>query len=197
MGEVEDLINQLIRNVPVMSMGAIVTAVDEGTATCTVEPLDESGEILDVKLRSVINDKDTGLIILPEVGSDVIVSIIQNDDAQAFISQQSNWESILIHRKSNDQTVFKLIVKSDGKATLDTDELLFNGGLKGGLIEVAKLSAEIAKHAAFLTAIKTGFSTAVPVSQDGGAAIKATLSAAMATQQTADLSSITNDKFKH
>jgi len=63
---------------PAVSNIAKVKSVDEAKATCVLE--DEDGqEILDVRLRPVLNGKKA-MMLLPKVGSSVLAVRVEDDD---------------------------------------------------------------------------------------------------------------------
>ena len=79
----------------------------------------------------------------------------------------------------------------------EVEEVVFNGGTNGGLINIDTLILELNKNNAILTALIQGFSTFVPVTNDGGAALKTLMVSALSSLQTGDFSAMEDEKFKH
>jgi len=174
-----------------------VISVDPDAGTCDVSPVNGSADLLGVLLRAVVNSETTGLVILPKVDSDVLVSIIHNNDAQSFISQFSEFEEILIEQKVDGETVFKWQLNSDGELSVDSEKITFNGGDNGGIVNIGALTTEVAKNSAFLAALKASFDSWIVAPTDGGAALKLIIVPALSGQVTADLSGITDNNILH
>jgi hypothetical protein len=188
--ELVKLIQQVIdRDRQEQCMTGKVISVDKGNCTIVIntsgdDDTDPEPDITEVMLRSVTDGSSAGVVVFPAVGSFVTVSILFNNRGVLYVSQYSEVEEILVTISS-----FKYRLNKDG--------MVFNDGTNGGLIIISKLQAEIAKLNGFVNAIRTAFASWVPVPGDGGAVLKGIMSAALPGQQTADLSSITNDKIKH
>jgi hypothetical protein len=101
-----------------------ITAVD-GTDTCTVEPVDGGATLYKVRLRATIDGNDEGVVSIPAVDSFVIVSPINHNDNQLFVSRFSKVESW--HVKTENST--SLQVNDDGTVFL-------NGNNFGSLIKI-------------------------------------------------------------
>lgn len=156
----------------IYSIRGKVTVVNEDSRTCDVEPLDGGAEIFDARLQGATGGS-SGIVVIPKLNSEVIVSFLSED--LGFIALTTEVDKILI----------------------DTPEITINGGSNKGLIIVDLLAAEIAKLNANFELIKTTWTSAVPVPNDGGAAIKTAFTSALAAIQAADLSKVTNEKIKH
>jgi len=113
--------------IPLQTVVAEVTSVDKDKATCDVKPVNGDAEMFGVRLKAVVDD-DIGVVIYPEQGSKVLVTLIENQEAAAFVSKVSTIESALITIENK----FTLDLKSDG--TLE-----INGGDLGGLIKIQEL----------------------------------------------------------
>ena len=153
--------------VPNIAFPATVNSVDRELLTCTVTPQD-GVELAEVRLKAGIEQQSDGMVEIPAIDSSVLVVIMANEEDNAFVAKCSKVE-----------------------------EVLFYGGEHGGLIKVSELINELQKVNQFLDAIKTGLSTAVPVPNDGGLAIKEHLDLALEHVQLADYSNIENPKVKH
>ena len=155
--------------VPVQVFPAKVTEVDEATASCTVEPV-AGPEIFEVRIKAAINDKKDGLVIVPVVGSFVLVGIIGNDPETAYIAKYDSIEKIVLH-----------------------------GGELGGIVKVQDLVSKLNALEKDLNNLKTVFSSGwVPVASDGGAALKtAAATWAGSTITESAVAELENPKIKH
>ncbi len=118
-----------------------VNSVDQKQRTCNVTPLDDAADIMDVRLQADMS-MTSGLLILPAVGSNVLVSFLNKN--VGYVSGWSEIDSIILRDDSDGglvkvepltsrlnaveqdlnslKTVFKtwLIAPSDGGAALKT-----------------------------------------------------------------------------
>lgn len=104
----------------------IVKAVDKENSICSVELLeDESIVIENVRLQAVDSEQDNGFLLLPKVGSSVIIGKIDNQST-FFVAMVSEVQEVYL--------------KVDGseKFSITKDEIKFDGGTKGSMIEIAK-----------------------------------------------------------
>ena len=105
-----------------------------------------------------MTDPDKGMFLVPKVGSNVAVSMLDKDNA--FIVMFSELEEILI--EVGDQSI-----------EIKDGSIVFNGGNFDGLVKVEPLVQKINKLENEINTLKQIFSTGwVPVANDGGAALK-------------------------
>ena len=159
-----------------------ITSVDLDNKSCDVKPKNDDADILDVK---IMTDPDKGMFLVPKVGSNVAVSMLDKDNA--FVVMFSELEKILIE-------------VGDQKIEIKDGSIVFNGGNFNGLVKVAELVQKLNKIENDLNTLKQVFSTGwVPVPNDGGAALKVAAGAWSGalinpiTQQ----SDLENTKIKH
>lgn len=121
-----------------------------------------------VRLRANINDKNEGLLIVPSVGSTVLVSRIGDSDM--------------------------LYVEMFSKI----DHILFDGGENGGLTITPKLKSELDKLTARVDGIIDAITNAVPVSDQSGSGLQLSMVAGLELiVDKEDFSNIENKKIKH
>jgi len=149
MSETSELIRLLkeLSKVPLLTIVAEVTKVDEDEFTIDAKPLDGTPELFDIRLKSGIDSSNEGLIVVPEKGSHVLVTLINNDPNKAFVSGTNKVASI----------------------QLRGDEF-------GGLVKVKELADVVKEIKDDLNSLKQVFTTWVPVAStpgDGGASLKA------------------------
>lgn len=139
MSELRDLLLQAVKENVKKTVTGTVIAVDKKNSTCDVKPLNGEAEYLDVKLKAVIDGNDLGLVLFPEVGSSVIVAIVEDKATDAFVAQYSEIESCLMVVGKK----FKLFLNQGGRLEVDADQVVFNGGKNGGLINIISLVAKV------------------------------------------------------
>lgn len=99
--------------------------------------------IPDVRLRASEVDDDGQMLVTPKVGSAVTVGSLSGDLNQLVVLQVDHIETIVI-----------------------------NGGNLGGLINIEQLTEKLNAIEDDINSLKTAMNGWVPVSQDGGAALK-------------------------
>jgi hypothetical protein len=149
-----------------------VTEVDSDKRTCTVELRNGNADLTDVRFQAE-QSLDTGVVLIPKIGSDVIVAYL--DDDEAYIAKTSKLSQV------------EIITEGD---------ILLNGDDYGGLIKINELKTQIDKNTNLLKQIQNVFKSWVAVPSDGGAALKA-LSTQFTLLQRANLSDIENKTVKH
>ena len=110
-----DLIKKAIGKSPNNLMLCEVTSVDEPNATCNCSPTGEEAELLDVSLRAVNDESQTGFICYPKVGSLVLVIITDPTNCSAVVLACAEIEKISIVIGAT-----KMVIK-DGRIFLNAD----------------------------------------------------------------------------
>lgn len=140
------------RYVPTQTIVGTVTAIDSSSPPkfCTVKPI-KSPELFDVAFKSGTEDDDTGIIEVPEVDSLVLVGIKENQKRSNYIIKCSKVKEIII-----------------------------NGGSNGSLINWGMgLKPQLDNLSARVTTIVDAIRDSAVVAQDGGAAFKTNIIAAI------------------
>lgn len=129
-----------------------------------------------VRVRSVIDSVEGGILVEPKVGSYVLVCLIDNRIESLFIIGYSE------------------IVKH----VLIADEIQFNGDSNGGLVKSEVVSNEIQGLKDDINALKTALSAWIPAPGDGGAALKVAITTYAAEQLLPTIQSdYENNTVKH
>ena len=102
--------------------------------------------IPDVRLRASETDDDTQTLITPKTGSAVIVGSLSGDMTRMVVLQVDSVESIVV-----------------------------NGGKLGGLVNIEQLTARLNAIEDDVNALKNAIGEWTPLPQDGGAALKGTV----------------------
>lgn len=161
-------------------MDGVVSKVDEDSFMINVE-ISEGVFLYDVKLRTVSNNSQSGMICIPKIGSYVVVAKLKNTNNYVMI-QSSELD--------------KVIIDTEVKVELNTDKTVFNGGLNGGLvmIEELKQNLEILKN--YITTMNTSVSTALAtLDTSAGSASSTPYNGIMSTMQI-NFADMENDKIK-
>lgn len=163
------------KRLPIEAIQAEVLEVDEAARTCKVRPLNlPLPDISQVRLDATVDEaRSAGELVLPEVGSVVTC--------------------LVVARRAENLTVVKFSAIS--KKTFDAPELVFNGGANGGLLKGDALVAELNKALDRLEAIADTLESWTPVPNDGGAALKTAITAALAGKAPADYSQVQDDRI--
>lgn len=103
--------------------------------------------IPDVRLRASETDDDGEMLITPKVGTAVTIGSLSGDLSQLVVLQVDHIETIVI-----------------------------NGGKLGGLINIEQLTEKLNTIEDDINSLKNVMSTWTPVAQDGGAALKTSVS---------------------
>lgn len=169
-----------------------VKSVDEEKQTCVVSPLRGGADYLDVKLTAVTSSESTKMVLIPKIGTVVLLGLADGIDTDTFIAKHGEIDSLKITApKAN------VDINIDGSILINSDDnILINGGSYGGLIKIDELRTQIEKNTSLLNAIKTAFNSWVLFPGDGGSALKI-LSQSFTAMPTANLSNIENEKVKH
>lgn len=148
--EVIKQLKQLIVNLQNKVQVATVTSVDKTNATITA--IADDTEYTDVRLKATIDKKDNGLVLLPVVGSYVLITNVGDSNTDTVVLVYTEVEEILIQ-----------------------SSVTINRGDNGGLVRIADLNENLESLKDSLntltTAIRTGFTALSPL--DGSASLNA------------------------
>lgn len=117
---IRELLRDITKNPSdeIYSIVGEVINVDETKRTIDVKPANGDGEIYDVRLQSSIDQK-VGFVQIPKLNSFVVVTFINN--LTGYVALCTEVDKILV----------------------DCPEVIFNGGEKGGLINIEDLIGKI------------------------------------------------------
>jgi hypothetical protein len=188
---------------------------DEEKNTCSVETLDNKSIIHKV-LFSGYRGAQYGLFLVPKIGSVVTINYYSKDEA--YIATPAELERVkLIYKPADDINGVSIdIIKekiliewpeseegttveiSEEQILVNSEETIFNGGELLGMVKVEEMTARLNDLESLWTQIQMDFNTWVPVPMDGGAALKATLSAGILAQivPNSQVGDFENEKIK-
>lgn len=155
----KQLIKLIGETVPDSIIGT-VKSVDSNQYTCVVDPIDESPEYYDVRLKATIDNTDAGLVSIPDVDSFVVISPLNGDLNTYYVTKFT--------------IVTKWHIKVKGGAAIELDDqgnIKCNGGTLGGLPIIAQLKAELIRLQTAITTVKAAAGVAIGVfstALDGG-----------------------------
>lgn len=128
---IKEHIKRLAGEAPMQVQACKVKSVNESDYTCDCEPVDESADFLDVRLRSIVDNNATGLVSIPKVGSIVLVALIANEDAEAFVVSFSELDKIIIENVGGMTTQWL------------SNVINLNGDGHKGLVKVVQLTQKL------------------------------------------------------
>lgn len=123
----EALLKMIRAEMPDQTIVAKVTSVTESKGVCDVALANDPDlEIYDVRLQATTAENLKGILIVPVVGSYVLINIIKNNPQAAFVSAFTEVE--------------KVIWENESGMTLElSDRLKLNGVAHGGLVIIQNL----------------------------------------------------------
>ena len=132
---------------------ATVVSVDESDMTCEVD-LTTAANIPGARLRAAIDSVAKGLLIVPKVGSVVVIARLEGKIEGSCVVSYTQIQSINI---------------------VTEDLLKLNGDSEGGLVVSSAVSAEDNTIKQDLNTLKSKVAAWIPTPNDGGAGLKAIL----------------------
>jgi hypothetical protein len=181
--EIQQQLKDLLKS-PQILTPAEVLSVNKTDKTVEVRTVDDL-VIPDARLRPVIKNTE-GIVIFPKVGTVVQVMPLGSDT-----------DGIYIVATVEEAETIEAVV-GNNSITWDSDGIKINDGSKGGLIEVTKLRTQVERNSDLLSQLQGFIKAWIPITQDGGAALKTALIQAGWTERpVADLSDIENKKITH
>ena len=177
------------RKTPLLLTGK-VESVDGETCTVAVGDL----KLTDVRLRSVVNGEESKLLVTPKTGSYVTIIDLSGELRETEVLGYSEIEAIDIDTEAD------INIKCKGDTNIDCDgTVTINGGDNHGLAKVDAVAKKISALEKDINSLKRAFSTWVPVVYDGGASLKAgvTAWAGQLIQPTTKYPDLENEKVKH
>lgn len=116
METIKDYIDRMIQqNIPTQIVVGKVISVDENKQVCDVDVVN-SPDLLDVRIRAVIDDEKKGVLIVPKVDSYVLVGLINNRPESAFVASVTELDKYYLYANDEIQIGgdnFKGLVKID------------------------------------------------------------------------------------
>lgn len=109
----------------------IVKSVDENKRTITVYSERDKVEYFDVRLMALADEEaGKGILVLPKVGSEVIIGMIDGVDTMYFVAGYSEVDSV-------EFTIGNMKLK------MDSSGFVFNDGTNQGVVNVIALTAKL------------------------------------------------------
>jgi len=174
----EQQIRELLKNMakevgPECTLLAQVKSVDEAEQTCVLYDDDLEIDFTDVRLRPVL-DGNTSLTLVPKVNTWALAVRIEGEDDWMIIAAGEFEKYLMV-----------------------CDNVVFNGGEKGGLVNWPEVKAELDKTNALVNALKQSLTNWTPVPNDGGAALKIYATAQIGVLTTGDFNGKEDTRVKH
>lgn len=118
-------------------------------------------------------DVTVGDSINSVIYTNVQIKVLINSQASVIEIPQLNSNCTLMFRDANLGRPQIIMIDKVLKYLVNCTNVIFNGGNKGGLIDVVDLVTQINTLQKDVNILKTAFTTWAPVADDGGAALKA------------------------
>lgn len=198
----------LKKKLPVSLILGTVESVDEEAKTITAI-VDDERVFSDISL-DVFENGGNSVILVPKIGSLVIIGFIENMPEMPLIIKTTKVEKVILSNSQDESS--SIIVNEDhlevirgssrwilqnGQISLTADEVVVNGGDNGGVTLSAETAQKLAALEQAVNAIKQGISTFTSV-YDGAAwtAFNAQLSGVLPITPITTQQDIANDSFK-
>jgi len=162
-------IKQMIRNIAAFNEGLSLFEAEVSAVQDTTISIKYQGlEHENVRLVAGFSASSSVLIQKPKVGTLVLVADLSRGKFRDLV--------VLLQE--------------------ETEEIVINGGQLGGLIKIEELKKNLGTMSKRIDGIIDAIKNAVPVAQDGGAALQASIVAALPTGKE-DFSDIEDEKVRH
>jgi hypothetical protein len=172
----EALERLLAEKLPVQVVVGKVISVDKSSMTCDID-LQTAPNMIGVRLRSVIDGKEQGILVVPKIGSNVLVGLIDNRKQSAFVIGFGEVENVRVL----------------------CDDIELAGNSFGGLVKVEELKSQLNKTNQLLQSI-LGIFNGAPIPEPGNgspSALQAALKGAVTGKVLGDFNNLENKKVKH
>lgn len=163
--------------VPVQVITGKVKSVDESKMICDVD-VTTGPDMIEVRMRAVIDGTVKGILVVPKIGSYVLVGLINNKKQSAFVCGYSEVDKVRVL----------------------CDQIELAGDQFGGLIKIETLKTELNKNNQLLQAILGVINSPTPIPEPGNgspSALQTALKGAVTGKLVGDFSQIENTKVKH
>ena len=177
MADLRNIIRELAKaDGETVALVCSVDAVDEKARTIDCTPLNEGAPLLGVNLQAN-QGADYGFWIYPEVGSFVIVGFVADGAAGVVLSTEKIKQAEVVIGDTS------AVMDADGcriktanmAANINADDIIFNGGKLNGLVKIDDLTKRLNTIENDINKLKGIMAAWVPVAQDGGAALKSSV----------------------
>jgi len=184
--EIRDALREFASKVgPLGSVLGTVKSVDEGAFTCVLFDEDSNTELIDVRLRPVLDDNEF-FTVIPKVNTWALAIRIEEDE---------DWMILAVGEADK----WKLKIGNTTQE-IDSNGIVFNGGSLGGMAKIAELNNNFNSLKVYCEAMKAAIAAglnAVGVAElaNGGTGAAA-FNTAMAAQSIT-IENMEDTKVKH
>lgn len=166
-----------------------VKAVDWEKKTCEVD-LGDGRVLPSVRLKSVIDDTNSGLTLKPKVGSTVLITGV-GEETQQVVLKYNEVDAVALVMQDVELTI------EGGKVKVKAEEWEFNGGNNKGMAVIDKIAARCNEFETALKEIKTVFQSHTHQVSAVGAPTATTASPLTYSVPNSKGSDFENNKVKH
>lgn len=172
--QIRERLKEIMKGVaPEFSMLAQVKEVSEAEFTCTLYDEESTLEFFDVRLRPVLDGKEC-VTIMPKLDTWALAVRIEDSD---------EWMVVAVGEAQ--------------KIHIKCDEIVINGGTKGGLVNWPDAKTQLDKTNEVVQALVNALTNWTPIANDGGAALKTYASTQLAGKQVGNFANLEDTKVKH
>lgn len=140
-----------------LTTGRVISVSKE---TCDVEPSDGSPTYFEVRLRAVIDNKEDGFVIAPRVNSEVVIGLIDKDNAILLSVAEPESVSISIGKNKIEITEDKVSLTRENKIIEINENIkLKNGTTTHELSSTHNISTSNESLKSILSDLITGIET--------------------------------------
>lgn len=158
---------------PAFTMLAQVKSVDMDAMTCDLHDEESGLDFFDVRLRTVLNGTSS-LTIIPKLDTWALAVRVEDTD---------DW--------------MILAVGEMDKYLVDCDQVVYNGGTNGGLLNWPDAKEQLDKTNQVVQALVDALTGWTPVPSDGGAALKTYATAQLAGKSIGSFDGLEDTKVTH
>lgn len=176
--------------------------INESDYTFTFTPLDETSQVEDVRMKTIVDSSTEAFIIVPEENTMVVVAFHSKNVAQCVNVKQSS--KIIVNSTNYIQTNEnkELTVSNEYKITCDnvkvsTDSWVFNNGSFGGLIKISILEQKLNDLVSELNDMKDELNSHTHPGVKTGTDTSGASSTSVSDFTNFDKTDFENDKIKH
>lgn len=121
------LIRLILKTIPASITGT-VKSVDESDHTCVISPSSGGSDYEGVRLNAVVNDSSLGLVCIPQLNSEVVISPLFNNEHAYFVSRFSTVDKWHLNTVSNG------VIDLDANGNIILNATTFGGVPKAGAV---------------------------------------------------------------
>ena len=117
------------------------TEINQDEFTFTFTPLDEKSKVFDVRMKTIADNAQESIVIVPKEGTQVVVAFHSNTVGQCVIVKESS--DIFLNTENKKESIATLYELICNDVQVTTESFVFNGGAFEGLIKINDLTTKL------------------------------------------------------